>query len=393
MTELRIPILIVCLGLVLPGLAAAQVEIRPESPVVPLDVPRGGISIPFELVGDQPVLEVAVHGEGPYRFILDTGAAGTGRVSRELREKLGLEKVGEVLARDPSGKNSQTRDLVRLEELSLGGLALRDLDMLLAGGPREDEGIDGILGFGLFGDALLTLDYPGRALRLEEGELPPPDGEEILELGLDHGIPSVEIDVAGVPVTADIDSGSMGWVMIPGEVAGQVEFASEPRVIGRASTSFNSFDIMQGPLKGAVSVGRHRMENPPLDFAEVFPAANLGGQFLGHFAITFDQRNRRVRFLREEEGPLGQPARYRVGIMLIPGSDELTVEGTAPASPGDRAGLRKGDRIVAVNGRALAELGPGEMRKTFGSPEEVLLEVRRGEETLELRVTPEKIGG
>jgi hypothetical protein len=388
---------ILCLAilslLLSPSLAQAQVEVRPESPVVPLDVPRGGIAIPFELVGDQPVFEVEVQGEGPYRFILDTGAAGTGRVSRELREKLGFEKAGEVLAGDPSGKNAQVRDMVRVEKLTLGEVSFRDLDMLLAGGQREDEGIDGILGFALFGDALLTLDYPARTLRLEEGELPPADGEEILELGLEHGIPSVRIDVAGVPVKADIDSGSMGWVMVPEKVARKVEFASEPQIIGRASTSFNSFDIKQGPLKGAVSVGRHRMENPPLDFAEIFPAANLGGQFLGHFAVTFDQKNRRVRFLRDEEKPLGQPARYRVGIMLIPGDGELTVQGTAPGSPGERAGLREGDRIVGINGRPLSELGQGEMRKVFGSPEEVVLEVRRGEETLELRVTPEKVGG
>jgi hypothetical protein len=393
MTAHRIPPLLFILAQLVPGLVAAQVEVRPESPVVPLDVPRGGISVPFELVGDQPVFEVKVQGEGPYRFILDTGAAGTGRVSRELRETLGFEKVGEVLAGDPSGKNTQRRDMVRVDELAVGGVVFRDLDMLLAGGQREDEGIDGVLGFALFSEALLTLDYPAKTLRLEKGALPPADGKEILDLGLEHGIPSVRIDVAGVPVKADIDSGSMGWVMVPRKVADEVEFASEPLVIGRASTSFNSFDIKQGPLKGAVSVGSHRMENPPLDFAEIFPSANLGGQFLGHFAVTFDQKNRRVRFLRDEEKPLAQPARYRVGIMLIPGGDELTVQGTAPGSAGEKAGLKQGDRITAINGRPLAELGQGEMREIFGSPEEVVLEVQRGEETLEVRVTPQKVGG
>lgn len=393
MNQHRIPMLLLFLGLLLPGIAPADVSVRPESPVVPPDVPRGGISIPFELDGDMPVVEVMVHGEGPYRFILDTGAGGAGRIAAELRERFGLEKVGEVVAADPSGKNSQTRGLYRVEELSLGGLSWSNLEMIPSSRLRAEEGIDGVLGFALFEDALLTLDYPERTLRLEGGALPPPDGQEVLEMSLEHGVPGVDIDVAGVPVSAHIDSGSMGWVLVPESVADQVEFVTEPQVIGRASTSFNSFDIKQGPLKGAVSVGRHRMENPPLDFAEIFPTANLGGQFLGHFAITFDQRNGRVRFVRDEEKPLGQPVRYRVGIMLVPGGDELTVEGTAPGSPGERAGLKKGDRITAVNGRPLKELGQGELREIFGTPEEVVLEVLRGEETLEVRLTPEQVGG
>ena len=33
----------------------------------------------------------------------------------------------------------------------------------------QTEGIDGILGFALFGDALLTLDYPAQELRVAEG--------------------------------------------------------------------------------------------------------------------------------------------------------------------------------------------------------------------------------
>ena len=50
-------------------------------------------------------------------------------------------------------------------------------------------------------------------------------------------------------------------------------------------------------------------------------------------------------------------------------------------------------RVSPVNGRPLEELGQGELREIFGTPEEVVLEVLRGEETLELRVTPEKVGG
>ena len=135
------------------------------------------------------------------------------------------------------------------------------------------------------------------------------------------------------------------------------------------------------------------MANPPIDFAEIFPRGNIGGQFLRQFAITFDQQNDRVRFRREDEGPLRQEARYRVGVMFMPGSEALEVAGTVPGAPGERAGLKEGDAVTAINGRPVSEIGTGEMREIFGSPETVELSILRDGEILTIALTPEKVGG
>ena len=42
------------------------------------------------LAGAIPVVEVKIGGKGPYRFAIDTGAQGHGRISRELAEELGI---------------------------------------------------------------------------------------------------------------------------------------------------------------------------------------------------------------------------------------------------------------------------------------------------------------
>ena len=346
-------------------------------------------SAPMSVVQDQPSVDVRVAGQGPFRFLIDTGAAGAGRISAELVERLGLKEAGEVLVGDPSGRNAATRSLVRVPELTFAGRSWKDLDMLVAGDDAEIPGIAGILGFAMFGDVLLTLDYPGKQVRLQSGALPPADGREVLEFVSEHGIPAIEIDLAGTKVLADLDSGSMGWVMVPGQMAESMPLAETPRVVGRASTAFNEFEIRSARLNGRLRVGGHEIENPPVEFADLFPRGNVGGQFLGQFAVSFDQENRRVRFTRSGEEPLVRKPRYRIGAMIGMGPDGWKIEGVVAGSPAERAGLRTGDRIARVNGTPVEELAGEASARMLGSPDEVVLDVLRGEETLELRLTPE----
>lgn len=358
---------------------------------VHLELPADGVDTPLELARDQPSVEVRVNGKGPFRFLLDTGAAGAGRVSAALAERLGLAVVGSVMVGDPSGQNREERELVLVDELNIAGAVARDVAMLLAPESTQSLDVEGILGFGLFRDVLLTLDYPGRRLRLYPGALPPSDGRAVLDLTVRRGVPSVRVDVDGHGVDADIDSGSMGWLTLPERIASELHLAAEPRIVGRASTGFNTFEIKQAPLAGTVHIGGHALVDPSIEFAGLFPRANLGGQLLRHFALTFDQRNGRVRFERNSDEPIARPARYRVGVALGVGPDGIRVERAAPGSPGERAGLRSGDVVLAIDGTPVGDLGDAGLRDVLNRPGPVEFRVRRGGQTLTITVTPERV--
>ena len=77
-------------------------------------------------------------------------------------------------------------------------------------------------------------------------------------------------------------------------------------------------------------------------------------------------------------------------MMLMQGPEGLTIDGTVPGSPAERAGLEQGDRVMRVNGTPLDELPAGELGKVFGKPDEILLVVQRGGSEVELKVTPER---
>ncbi len=281
--------------------AEAQIQIRREGPPRPFDrseMASTSTEIPM-LSAENVLVEVRIDGKGPYRFELDTGAAGGGRIGRDLATKLGLKTVGQAISGDPSGKNRETVDIVEAGSLAIGDatfsavkLAVRDLPAA-PGRPAPD----GILGFGLFQDYLLTLDYPAQRVRIEKGELPPADNREVLDFVERRGIPSVKLQVGDLEVSADVDSGnSRGELVLPGSYIGKVPLEKEPVVVGRGRTVSNEFEIKQAPLKGAVRIGAQSVERPLVDFVEIFPVANIGHAFLRRFAVTIDQKNHRIRF-------------------------------------------------------------------------------------------------
>jgi hypothetical protein len=288
-------------GLVVVPAVDAQVRRQgpPPRPFASSEMSSASTEVPM-LSGPEVLLEVRIDGKGPYRFALDTGAGGGGRISSALARTLGLKVVGQAMAGDPTGKNRQAIDIVEAGSLAVGGatfsgvhLGVRDFPSA----PGGEPGFDGILGIGLFEGYLLTLDYPGQRVRIENGELPAADGREILNFENPRGIPSIRVKIGDLELAADVDSGNQrGELVLPASYIGKVPLEKDPVVIGRGRTGSNEFEIKQAPLKGAVRIGGQTVERPLVDFVEGFPTANLGHAFLRRFAVTIDQKNHRIRF-------------------------------------------------------------------------------------------------
>ena len=274
--------------------------------------------LPLALAGTQILVDgVFVNGKGPYRFLLDTGGQGAGRVDRSLVEALGLEKVGEIQAGDGSGRQGPIMPVHHLESLTLGPLRFEGVRVLSRDynrfGADARGHIDGVLGFGLFQELLLTLDYPGRRMLLERGALPEPDGREVLAFETGRGAPAVEVRLADRTHVAVVDTGNMGGVTISEAVAGELPLSGEPVEVGQARTVSGPFAIQSAPLDGSLRIGAHAVEEPELTIAGPMPGVNLGGGALRDFALTFDQTNRRMRIVRPPSAiPDGAAARSQL---------------------------------------------------------------------------------
>ncbi|HET7496780.1 MAG TPA: serine hydrolase, partial [Candidatus Eisenbacteria bacterium] len=92
-------------------------EEKPASTVLP----AGGAVVPMAWAGHLASVEVTLNGQGPFRFAIDTGAAGCLRIDEAVARKLGLPVVGEARVGDPSGKNMKTAEIVAVDSLAAGG--------------------------------------------------------------------------------------------------------------------------------------------------------------------------------------------------------------------------------------------------------------------------------
>jgi hypothetical protein len=242
--------------------------------------------------------------------------------------------------------------LIQVDSISIGSLELRNLQM-----PSRDYNtspqlphIDGIIGFDLFSDYLLTLDYAAKRVRIEKGQLPEADGSEILNY--ENRVPTVELQVGDSKVKAHIDTGNtIGAFIIPESLIEKLSFSSQPVVVGKARTVSSEMEIKQGRLKGSIRLGRFEFPEPVVTYPSVSQIANIGSRAFEDFSLTFDQKNHRVKLARQTKAqtteaggssPLQQYAgRYGERTIIFEGSSLFIQRtggprlGLVPASDGE----------------------------------------------------------
>lgn len=279
------------------GVAGPKVQVSAGGHIPDEVLIRGRVQLPMDTSQHVPVIEAKVNGKGPFHFAVDTGFGGMMELNASVAAQLGLKAIGEVAVGDPSGKNQQTRRLLRADSVDVGQAHFGGVEV----GERTSaarDGADGVIGLPLFASLLVTFDYPHGQFLVDMGSLPAPDGAHIHSYSNEHGVPAIEIDVAGQKVKTDLDSGSPAEVSLPLAVAKSLTLIDEPRVVGHANIGGSPFDIYGASLKGDVKIGETVLTNPQLDFIDGFPVGNLGYRFLKNFAVTYDSANHRVRFAK-----------------------------------------------------------------------------------------------
>jgi predicted aspartyl protease len=238
------------------------------------------VKVPLHGSKTLPLVEIKINGKGPYKLLVDSAANITllqMRVADEL--KLPVLRPGDA------------SKLVAVESIRIGDAVFKDL---VVGARNWDEKIDGVIGFNLFADCLLTMDYKHQQLILREGELQPENGKDIFKYGLDNRSPTLEITVGGERFTVLVDTGAAQGLVIPERIASKLKFNGE--II--AGPELKTFDTPKsrariGRLAGNINIGIHEISKPLIHIWEDVPV--IGSAFLKEFIITFDQKNQTLR--------------------------------------------------------------------------------------------------
>jgi hypothetical protein len=244
----------------------------------------------------KPYVMVMIDGKGPFRFVLDTGTGGAAMVTPELVGELGLPTVGQATLSDPSGQGGKRVPVVRIDSLEVAGVKFTDVHAMSHSFFAEAGTFEGVLGFTLFRDYLLTLDFPHHLVSLASGALAPDGGKTVIPFRMPQGVPVALLKVDGLPpVEAQLDSGG-GGLVLPEKLAAHLKYDVAPVVFASCQSVSTRFEMKAAKLASDVKLGRYTFTHPVVEIHPAFPLANFGSPPMQIFAITFDQKNLLVRF-------------------------------------------------------------------------------------------------
>ena len=148
--------------------------------------------------------QVTIDGAGPYPFVADTGA-NQSVISAELAAQLAL----------PRGDNQPLNGVAGVADtptvaaqLQVGSRARREATLFVL--PADAIGGPGMLGLDQLDGGRLTLDWQRQSLTIDAGLALHGDGDEyeLKAYRRDGQLTLVDADVAGIKVTAFLDSGA-----------------------------------------------------------------------------------------------------------------------------------------------------------------------------------------
>lgn len=312
------------------------------------------VILPAEAMGNYLVLQAKWDRYGPYHFLIDTGSSIT-LISPALVKRYpgreGIVPTGRRVRVAGADGNSAELPAASLRRLELGDARFEDVPVLVydcaAISAHLGVKIDGVLGFPLFRETLLTLDYPGRRVLLQPaGTIAAVPGTTVV-FDDARKTPLIRVQLGDRNLVALIDSGSDA-VFSLNPVALEPEFAFGPRVGATVGTIAGDHAQQIGRLAGSLAIGGNLFQRPVVELTDELSA--IGGGMLKHFAVTFDQEHDRVTFYRESNTLILSPPRRSAGVSFNKTPAYWKVAGVVPNSPAETAEIRPGDLVTRING-------------------------------------------
>ena len=315
-------------------------------------------SVPATLTANTLMVELTWDKFGPWRFLVDTGSSVT-LVSPEFAARYvtatPTTQTPKVNVRSASGETTQLTG-VTLRRIAVGEVRFDQVPALIYDftelSDHFGERIDGVLGFPLFRQTVLTLDYPQSRILLTRAA-----GSSTLQPGaritFDTATktPLIPIDLDGQTLVALIDSGSDGGLHL-NPVGLNTRFLHGPVPGGVLATLSGERSQELGRLNGLLKVGAYSLPNPVIDMTDEL--SSIGGSVLRNFVVTFDQLRGEITFFRESLAPIVSPALRSAGLSFKRTPAYWRVVAVIAGSPAESAGVRVGDLVTRIDDEPVA---------------------------------------
>ena len=336
---------------------------------------KDSVEVPFVVRNGHLFVDVRLNGKGPFRMLFDTG--GLNVLLPGAMKTLGLAAEG-ALPGSGVGEAKQDVGLVKVDRMEIGGIAIDrqlfaavDLTRLM----KRVEGVDdaaGIVGYELLKRFPARIDYANSKLVFYRPETfrYAGRGTRVPFVFSDH-IPQVRGRVDGIEGAFHIDTGARTSLTLTSPFVERhglaAKYGATREVISGSGVGGPSRALLA--RAAVLELGDVQVKAPVTylsrqksgAFANPALAGNVGYGVLRQFDITFDYASRQL-FL-EPNANHGQPDVHdRAGLWLERGERGIEVVEVVADSPAAAAGLKAGDLIVAVDGKAVTAIALPDVR-------------------------------
>jgi hypothetical protein len=347
------------------------------------------VEVPFKIGYGAIIVDATVNGK-KVSLMFDTGFGGCVLVGQHIN--LG-KPTGKMGLRDFVGQFEA--DTVAVKTLKIGEKVIdpTDLEAVVTPDERNSEiyntHVDGILGFGPMNRVIFEINTQNKKFIFY------PDSEDISKRVPDNkktflvkmlplGMNSVELQAktpGGKYMTLALDTGNMFYATTHTDVLERVGlwkqgtkalFAKQSGVASGAVDSF-SLQLKDMTIFG-VPVPLSSWDIIELPSSSAEHDGTVGFEFLRNFNMTIDSKRRYV-WLENWTGKVAEPPRGEPGlfIMFDPKNKRFRVLNVTPGGPADKAGIKRGDDVLGIDGQELKAMSIRELR-TFldGEPGSII---------------------
>lgn len=325
------------------------------------------VTVPLVIKGEHLFIETEINGEGPYLFLLDSGAAST-IIDAGFAKELNLDRTEGMHIIGVGGvEQSEKIDIkelaigdFRIDELKLFSMDLSQIGEMLG----FESSLNGIVGYDLFARAVVKLDYQNQQVTIidpahfnYEGPGKAVPGEIINNLINIEG--TVDGDIVG---KLRIDTGAGGGLHLhsgylkehgkmdryQGDVEVELMGAGGSQTLHLVkvkSVKLGEFEVKE-PLTTLMIAN----DGEQSIMGTLEAIGTVGNQVLGKFVIYFDYDNNQL-ILEPTSALTHKTPQNRAGMIVTDNEDgSLGVAHVLQGSPAAEAGFVVGDKILQMAG-------------------------------------------
>lgn len=327
---------------------------------------------------------------GPYHFLIDTGASVT-LVSPEFAARFVAKNAPPTATPIVRVKSADGEPVLltstTLRRIELGGAEFENVQALIydcsAISAHLGVKIDAILGFPLFRETLLTLDYPHSRVLLQSRSASPTVPGTAIPFNNDRKTPIIPLRLGDQTFVALIDSGSDASLSL-NPIGLQPSYAIPPRPGATVATLSGDRPQQVGRLAQSLKIGDYLLERPIADLTDEL--SSVGGGILKHFTVTFDQERSRVTFYSDSRVPVPPTPRRSAGLSFSKTPVYWRVASAVPDSPASQARVAKGDLVTRINGQPVAEWDIARYQDLVETSDEIAFTFLNGTQETETKV-------